>query len=344
VDRPQLNYGGWINNRLEPDTTYYYRIAAVDRWNNEGPLSPPVAVTTCKSSEWNMVPLRVECLRAIPVSPLSRFNVINLMWRTNCESDVKRYEIHRSTRPAFKSDSSTRIGIADADAVIKGGNAYGQVPFDQRMGDYDHMMFLDETVQPETTYYYKVRAVDTAGQPGPFSSEATARTKPASPTTGVKASAQSIYAAEYPADNAIDGDPDPYRAWISKPYGSGSKQAPGDTWLVVELPRKLTLKGVTVMGDARPVIPLQQNLRIDCRAGGAWTTVANVRGATERNIKASWAPRETDAVRVFVPVADLPKSTLAEQDGIVRICELMLVLADGREVTVEEGLAAGARR
>ena len=36
TDRPRLNHGGWIRNRLEPDTTYYYRVVPVDRWNNPG--------------------------------------------------------------------------------------------------------------------------------------------------------------------------------------------------------------------------------------------------------------------------------------------------------------------
>jgi hypothetical protein len=43
VDRPELHYGGWINNRLEPDTTYYYRVAAVDRW----PRLPWIKCATC---------------------------------------------------------------------------------------------------------------------------------------------------------------------------------------------------------------------------------------------------------------------------------------------------------
>jgi hypothetical protein len=39
----------------------------------------------------------------------------------------------------------------------------------------------------------------------------------------------------------------------------------------------------------------------------------------------------TDALRVFVPAADLPKSDRADVDGIVRICEFMLILPDGTE-------------
>ena len=42
----------------------------------------------------------------------------------------------------------------------------------------------------------------------------------------------------------------------------------------------------------------------------------------------------TDALRVFVPAADLPKSERADLDGIVRICELLLILPDGKESPV----------
>jgi chitodextrinase len=53
----------------------------------------------------------------------------------------------------------------------------------------DHLKFQDDTVQPGTTYYYRVRAVDTAGQRGPFSLEASVRTKPAA-APGEKVTAQ----------------------------------------------------------------------------------------------------------------------------------------------------------
>jgi Glycosyl hydrolases family 38 C-terminal beta sandwich domain len=117
-DHPQLHHGGWINNRLEPATTYYYRVAAVDRWNNVGPASPAVAATTLKSSEKNLLPRPVECLRAVLVSPLSRFNAVNLLWRTGCESDIGHYEVHRSTTAGFQPQAGTRIAVVDTDAVL----------------------------------------------------------------------------------------------------------------------------------------------------------------------------------------------------------------------------------
>jgi hypothetical protein len=334
LDVPRLKYGGWINNRLEPETTYYYRVAAVDRWNNEGPASAAVAVATLAAAAGNRAPRRVECLRAIPVSPLSRWNFVNLMWRTNCESDVARYEIHRATTFDFTPGAATRIGIAEADAVIKGGNGYGEVPIDHRAGEYDHMMFLDETVAPDTAYFYRVRAVDAAGQPGRSSSVVFACTR-AAPGPAAKATASSVYAPEYGPERAIDGSPDPYAAWISKPYGGGTKEAPTDAWLAVEFPAAVALRGVVIAGDERPVIPPQERLRVEYRENGAWKLAAEACAATGTTIRATWAtPFVADAVRVYVPVADLPRSTRADiPDGVVRVCELLLVLDDGRELS-----------
>ncbi len=180
-DHPQLHHGGWINNRLEPATTYYYRVAAVDRWNNEGPASPAMAATTLKSTEKNLPPRPVECLRAVLVSPLSRFNAVNLLWRTNCESDVRHYEVHRSTTAGFQPHDGTRIAVVDANAVLEGGREYGQTPIAYRLWEFDHQMLLDKDVQPATTYFYRVAAVDTAGQKGPFSDPVTVTTKGADP-------------------------------------------------------------------------------------------------------------------------------------------------------------------
>jgi hypothetical protein len=180
VDRPQLNYGGWINSRLEPDTAYYYRVAAVDRWNNQGQLSPPLRVKTLTSAEKNSIPLQVQELHAVLVSLLTNDNYVNLLFRTNCESDVNQYEVHRSTKPGFEANVSTRLGIADAATIVVAPIGFvrpGRETVKHRAGLYDHMMYQDENVQPSTTYYYRVCAVDTAGQRGPCSREASVRTK-----------------------------------------------------------------------------------------------------------------------------------------------------------------------
>jgi hypothetical protein len=177
IDRPQLHYGGWINNRIEPNTTYYYRVSAVDHWNNEGPVSPAASVKTKNSSEKNMLPLQVECLRAVVVSPIAPFNCINLLWRTNCESDIRSYEVHRSTVAGFEPSAATRIAAVDAQSVLKGGIEYGQTPIEYRLGDFDHQMYLDTAVEPATSYFYRVCAIDAVAQKGPFSQEVPVTTK-----------------------------------------------------------------------------------------------------------------------------------------------------------------------
>jgi hypothetical protein len=177
TDRPQLNYGGWINRKVEPDTTYYYRVAPVDRWNNMGRVSEPIAARTLRPSEKHALPLQVQALRAIRISDLTPQNYVNLLFRTDPESDVHLYDIHRSNSPAFEITATTRVGVADANGVVKGSKEYGHVPIDHRMTEYDHMMYQDETVQPESTYYYRVCAVDNAGQRGPCSAVASVQTK-----------------------------------------------------------------------------------------------------------------------------------------------------------------------
>jgi hypothetical protein len=337
TDQPQAYLTGWINNRLEPATTYYYRVAPVDRWNHEGPACPAVAVTTLKSSEKNLPPLAVQGLSAVPVSPIASYNAINLIWRTNCESDIRAYEVHRSTTAAFAPTAATRLGEVDALEILKGRTEYGSTPVDHRLNEYDHQMYFDTTVLPVTTYYYRVCAVDTAGQKGPFSDTVEASTH-APRLLDVLArglTAQSIYAPEFGADLAIDGINDPFFTWVSKPYGGGSKDHPQDVWWAFEFPgsQRLKLAGVRIMGDHRDVIPLQRNLQVQTRIQGDWKTLASVTGAAEKDLTVRWPePVETDAIRVFVPAGDLPKSDRPDVDGIVRISELLFILPDGREV------------
>ncbi len=178
IDRPRLQYAGWVSNVLEPDTTYYYRVAAVDRWNNQGPLSEPVKAITLKTAEKNMVPLGVERVRAVLVSPIASFNFVNVLWRTAFEPDIAMYEIYRSTDPQFSAQKTERIAVVEhGQPPERGRDGHARTKKHYRNDEYSHMMFADKTVCPGTTYYYRIRAIDTAGQAGPFSSTAEIRTK-----------------------------------------------------------------------------------------------------------------------------------------------------------------------
>jgi hypothetical protein len=336
VDRPALHFGGWINNRVEPETTYYYRVAWVDRWNNESPASDAVKATTLKSSEVCAKPNPVECLSAILVSPLDQIEHVTLLFRTNCESDVVGYEIHRSTARGFTPDNSTLLDTLDANAIIPGSPAYGHTPVDRRMKEFDHLMYQDDGAAGSSEYFYRVRAVNSAGRKGPFSNEASVKLSDRAPQINWtrRITAQSIYAPEYGKLLAIDGSPDPYRAWISRPYGGGTKENPRDAFWAIEFPGKtLTLKGVRIVGDHRDVIPLQKNMQVQLQRAGKWETAAEIRDAAEKDITAQFKqPLECTGIRILVPAADLPYSDRADVDGIVRICELLVILPDRREV------------
>ena len=118
--------------------------------------------------------------------------------------------------------------MVDTRSILKGGTAYGQSPIDYRLDEFDHQMYFDNTVEPSTTYCYRVCAVDAGGGKGPFSREVQATTKAPDPLAilakGI--TAQSVYAPQYGVEQAIDGSTDPNLAWISKPYGGGTKESP----------------------------------------------------------------------------------------------------------------------
>ena len=119
VDQPQLHYGGWINNRLEPGTTSYYRVAAVDRWNNEGPL-----INATRRHHAQIGPEEHgAAARGVPArhpgqphQPAElREPAVPHELRIG-RAAVRNPPLHQG---GFEPDASTRIGVADADAVVK---------------------------------------------------------------------------------------------------------------------------------------------------------------------------------------------------------------------------------
>ena len=156
--------------------TYYYRIVPVDRYNNPGTPSNVATVTALSSEQANLPPVAVEGLRAILVSPISSDNFVNLLFRTACEADVTHYEIHRGAQAGFSAGKGTLVGVVKSDDIPPRSGGYGENKL-YKVKEYDHATFADKTVQPSTTYYYKVRAVDAAGQTGAFSKEVLISTK-----------------------------------------------------------------------------------------------------------------------------------------------------------------------
>ena len=335
TDLPQIHLGGWLRSCLSPKTTYYYRVVPVDRANNPGSPSAVAEVTTPASEQANLPPVAVEALRALLISPISNDNFVNLLFRTACEPDVTHYEIHRGTQPGFAAGMETLVGVLKSDDIPPRSGGYGEQQKQYSVKEYDHATFADTAVKTLTTYYYKVRAVDSAGQKGAFSAESCVQTK----DVLIRTSAQSIYSPAYDSGNAVDGYPDPYLAWISRPYGGGTKQNPLEVWWAIEFLKKpVTIKGVKIIGDPRQEIPLQKHLQVQIRENGQWQLAGAIKEATTKDLTIAFAqPVTTDALRVQVPAVHLPQSPQhADTDGIVRICELKLVLPDGSEAWIEE--------
>jgi|GEM_PF-4828849 len=93
---------------------------------------------------------------------------VNVTWTSIAGQGVSEYKVYRSTTSGFTPSSSTFVGFSNKN------------------------VFSDKGLLPSTTYYYKVAAVDEAGNEGAASAGVSAATSPASATappqtTGVSA-------------------------------------------------------------------------------------------------------------------------------------------------------------
>jgi hypothetical protein len=128
-------YNYYYDDSLQYNKTYYYRITAIDIWNNE---SLPTKVVSAK-------PIN----RYVPSAPIGlSINARNyqgslsvyLTWNPNYESDIAGYNIYRSLKQEFNADSTSLVGFST---------------------DINYTDTLKLSLY--TTYYYKLRAVDKGG-------------------------------------------------------------------------------------------------------------------------------------------------------------------------------------
>ncbi|MBN2294645.1 MAG: hypothetical protein JXM70_19610 [Pirellulales bacterium] len=334
IDKPRLDIGGWISSCLLPKTAYYYKIVPLDRNNRRGPPSESVAVRTLSSTQNNRRPEQVQGLHVFQVSPLEKCNFLTLWFYSNIEPDIVGYRIHRSTKPHFSPDENTFIGSIELSKEIQYDTLWG-VHMKNRLDEYDRQLFRDETVEPGKTYYYRVCAVDAAGNCGEFSKTAGGRTESVEMARVVQASSQ--YSNSYPPYLATDNSKEDVQAWVSAPYGGGTKENPREVWIAFELPRKIKIVGIKKIGDERSIIPIQKNYAIQARITDEWQTVKEVRGATSNtNTVIFDEPVETAKLRLHIPVRDLPVSDDPREAGIVRVAELYLILEDKKEYSIPD--------
>lgn len=176
TDEPVLNIMGWQSNNLSPETQYHYKIQSVGINNRIGETSSAISVKTKKSADANQKPNQVLGLVAALVSPITTHNYVGLYFYTNIENDVNKYVIHRSPQKDFIPKKSTMLAIMDVTKEIEHITPHGFGKAIRPLKAYNRQLFVDEDVQPFTTYYYKVAAMDDAGQVGNFSKEVSSKT------------------------------------------------------------------------------------------------------------------------------------------------------------------------
>ena len=132
---------------LIESTTYYYKVVAVDTAGNIGVLSDEANATTGDST----APAKVMDLTVTSISG----SQLDLAWTANTETDLNHYNIYRGTTNGFAVNTVTDTPLAQPST-----------------NSYSDSIGLSQS----TTYYYKVAAVDNAGNIGILSDEASGTT------------------------------------------------------------------------------------------------------------------------------------------------------------------------
>ncbi len=177
----------YSNGGLNPSTTYYYKVAAVDNGGNIGPLSSERSATTAIPPD-TTPPAQVMGL-AVTVQSSTQ---LNLGWNANSESDFNHYNVYRGTSSGF----TVNPGVT------------------QPVGTPATESYSSTGLNPSTTYYYKVAAVDDTGNIGPLSTEK-------SGTTDNNANTDLYDDFEGGTYVLSDGQKSPNGKWLNKYNGFG---------------------------------------------------------------------------------------------------------------------------
>ncbi|MBA7631070.1 hypothetical protein ES703_38597 [subsurface metagenome] len=132
---------------LSAETTYYYKVTAVDTSGNESDPSAQASATT--QAPDTTPPAAPTGLTATAVSS----SQINLDWTNNTETDLASYNVYRSTTSGFTPGTGNFV----ANTTVSS--------------------YSDTGLSASTTYYYKVTAVDTSNNESDPSAQASATTE-----------------------------------------------------------------------------------------------------------------------------------------------------------------------
>ncbi|MGE5430444.1 MAG: fibronectin type III domain-containing protein [Syntrophomonadaceae bacterium] len=125
----------FYDDSLSYDTTYYYKVSAVD---DNGKESRQTYFVRARPVNLN-APREVNSLEVNARNWLDSLSVF-LKWDPNTEGDISGYEVYRSESPGFTPGIDNLVGTAQG------------------------LTFLDtHNLKPYVTYYYKVIALDKGG-------------------------------------------------------------------------------------------------------------------------------------------------------------------------------------
>ncbi|MEA2081775.1 MAG: hypothetical protein U9O97_03445, partial [Elusimicrobiota bacterium] len=155
IARRSAAANNYVDQNLENDNTYYYKISAKDRRGNESAYTsvysdfPRSGDTTAPAAPSGLIACGYGA---------DGFDGIKISWDLNAEGDLAGYNLHRSTESGFTPAASNKLN--------------GTLISPEK--DY----YTDAGISLETTYYYKLAAVDSSGNSSPSSSPLYARLVP----------------------------------------------------------------------------------------------------------------------------------------------------------------------
>ena len=251
---------------LTGSTTYYYKVAAVDAAGNIGTLSTESSATTSATPD-TTPPSQVAGLAATTVNS----SQIDLSWTANPVPDgVDHYNVYRGTTAGFPVTPGTTPTLATPTT-----NTYSNTG-----------------LTGSTTYYYKVAAVDAAGNIGTLSTESSATTSAApdttipnvaitSPTTGSTLPPGNITVTGTASDNPGGSGVMDVRVRVdSGAYVAATPVAPGD-WSTWSRTVSITAEGAhTIAANVRDIAgnfkTIGVNITVSSAPPAPDTTIPNV--------------------------------------------------------------------
>lgn len=132
-----------------PGTTYYYRVYVVDSAGQSTPSNEKSVLLV------DAPPTAVVLDPPVPLADYYRDSV-QLKWTFNTEPDFKEYQLYRATHPGVTRQDD-RVAVLD-------GAPYST-------GKWEHVDNAPSATGNGITYFYKVYAVDKAGQATPSNEE-----------------------------------------------------------------------------------------------------------------------------------------------------------------------------